>query len=194
MPHHPTGAGKSSYDVIDRQLFWRAISLKPGITVLDLACGAGCYIPEMAKKIGPNGKIIAIDAWKEGVDQIDRAAQNSSAGIEAHVSDIGKQLPVEDQSVDLCLMATVLHDLVQEGVAQAALKEMARTLKPTGILAVVEFKKQDGPPGPPREVRLRLEEVSMLLLPVGLIRFSPVVDLGPDLWFAEFKRMGGLSK
>ena len=105
------------------------------------------------------------------------------------MADVGQALPVADQSVDLCLMATVLHDLVQEDIAQAALAEVARALKPAGILAVIEFKKQDGPPGPPRKIRLRLEEVSMLLLPVKLIRFGPVVDLGPDLWFAQFKRL-----
>jgi ubiquinone/menaquinone biosynthesis C-methylase UbiE len=193
MPHHPTGAGKSSYDLIDHQRFWSGFSLKPGMTIVDLACGAGRYATEMAGKIGPEGRIIAIDLWEEGIAQINRSAQSKGLRIETHVVDVGNDLPVADRCVDLCLMATVLHDLVHDGLAQAALRQVARILKPAGILSVIEFKKQDGPPGPPRQIRLRLEEVSMLLLPVGLIRFSPVVDLGPDLWFAEFKRLGGHS-
>ncbi len=82
---------------------------------------------------------------------------------------------------------TFLHDLVGDGLAQGALREVTRILKAGGILSIVEFKKQDGPPGPPRRVRLGLEDVTRLLMPFGLIRFSAVVDLGPDLWFAEFK-------
>jgi ubiquinone/menaquinone biosynthesis C-methylase UbiE len=191
MPQHPTGAGKSSYDLIDGERFWSGFSLKPGMTIVDLACGAGRYTTEMAEKIGPAGRIIAIDLWEEGIAQINRYAQSKDLRIETHVADVAKDLPVADDCVDLCLMATVLHDLVHDGLAQTALREVARILKPAGILSVIEFKKQDGPPGPPRQVRLRLEEVSMLLLPVGLIRFSPVIDLGPDLWFAEFKRLGG---
>jgi ubiquinone/menaquinone biosynthesis C-methylase UbiE len=189
MSHPPTGAGKSSYDLIDQSLFWPALSLEPGMTVMDLACGAGRYTLQMADRMGPDGRIIALDLWAEGIEQIRQAAPPAGPRIETHVTDIGRKLPVEDQCVDLCLVATVLHDLVHDGIAQAALAEVARVLKPAGILAVIEFKKQDGPPGPPQKVRLRLEEVSMLLLPVHLIRFGPVVDLGPHLWFAQFKRL-----
>ena len=189
MSQHPPGAGKSSYDLIDRTRFWSAVSVKPGMTVLDLACGPGHYITEMAQRVGPDGRIIAVDLWEEGISRVMHAGRSGSPPIETHVTDVSKDLPIEDRCVDLCLMATVLHDLAHDGTAQAALKQVARVLKPEGILSVIEFKKQDGPPGPPREIRLRLEEVSMLLLPVGLIRFGPVVDLGPDLWLAEFKRL-----
>jgi ubiquinone/menaquinone biosynthesis C-methylase UbiE len=186
---NPPGAGKSSYELIDHPRFWSAISLEPGMTVLDLACGAGCYTMEIADRIRPDGRLIAIDLWEEGIAQINRWAQTKEAEIETHVTDASKKLPVADHCVDLCLMATVLHDLVHDGCARTALKEVARVLKPAGILAILEFKKQDGPPGPPKAIRLRLEEVSMLLMPVGLVRFGPVVDLGPDLWFSQFRRL-----
>lgn len=190
MPYaHPPGAGKGSYDLIDPPRFWSALSLEPGMTVLDLGCGAGRYTREIADRVRKDGRVIAIDLWEAGIGQINQWAPYKECAIETHVADAGNKLPVADQHVDLCLMATVLHDLVYDGNAQPALKEVARVLKPTGILAIIEFKKQDGPPGPPRAVRLRLEEVSMLLMPVGLLRFGPVVDLGTDLWFSQFRRL-----
>ena len=192
MNEHPTAAGKSSYDLIDQELFWKALSVNTGMTVLDLACGAGRYSLPLAERIGPSGKVIAIDLWADGVAKLVAAAEKAGVNnVQTHVADVGQPLPIESGRVDLCLLATVLHDLVADGIARPALKEIGRVLKPSGILAVVEFNKQDGPPGPPKAVRLSLEEVSMLLMPLGLIRFSPVVELGPHTYFVQFRRLGG---
>jgi ubiquinone/menaquinone biosynthesis C-methylase UbiE len=191
MSQHPIGAGKSSFDLIDSQAFFKALQLSPGMTVLDLACGQGKYTLAMAQKMEADGRIIAVDLWEEGIATLGRSADAlSSVSIESHVADIREALPIGGGSVDLCLMATVLHDIVHEGDPMPVLKEVARVLKPEGVLAVVEFKKQDGQTGPPKDVRMRLEEVSALLLAVGLLRCSAVVDLGPELYFTRFRRLG----
>jgi ubiquinone/menaquinone biosynthesis C-methylase UbiE len=49
-------------------------------------------------------------------------------------------------SADVCLIATALHDFVEDRIDQGVLTEIARVVKPSGILAVMEFKKIDGPP------------------------------------------------
>jgi ubiquinone/menaquinone biosynthesis C-methylase UbiE len=139
------------------------------------------------------GRVIAVDMWAEGIRQLRAAAldDDPSAPIETHIADAGEALPLASGSLDLCLMATVLHDLVADGKDKKAVAEVARVLKPDGILAVVEFKKQEGPPGPPKSVRLSLEQVSMCLMPAGLIRFGAVVELGPFTYFAQFRRLSG---
>ena len=79
-------------------------------------------------------------------------------------------LPLKRDSVlliDLCLMATVLHDLVQDGTSHGALQEIKRVLRPGGTFAVLEFKKIDGPPGPPKAIRLAPEEMERLVSPFG---------------------------
>ncbi len=190
MSQHPIGAGKSSFDLIDREAFFKAIDLAPGMTVLDLACGEGKYTLAMAEKMGADGRIIAVDLWEEGIASLGRSANAlPSVSIEPHVADIRKELPIAGGTVDICLMATVLHDIVHEGDPMAVLKEVARVLKPEGVLAIVEFKKQDSQTGPPKAVRLRLEEVSALLLVVGLLRCSGVVELGPEVYFSRFRRL-----
>lgn len=191
MSHHPIGAGKSSFDLIEPDAFFKAINLEPGMTVLDLACGAGKYTLAMAQELaGAESRIIAVDLWEEGIASLRQSAGAiPSVSIETHVADIRQKLPIPDASVDMCLMATVLHDIVHEGNHLPVLKEIARVLKPKGVFAIAEFKKQDGPPGPPKAIRLRLEEVSALLLQVGFIRFSGVVELGPEIYFAQFRRL-----
>jgi ubiquinone/menaquinone biosynthesis C-methylase UbiE len=192
MSDHPIAAGKSSYDLIDPDIFWPKLALTPDSTVLDLGCGAGRYTLPMASRIGPAGKVIALDLWAEGIEQLrDAAHRDQIANIDARVADAGRTLPLEDQSVDMCFMATVLHDFMAAGIGTQALREVKRVLKPQGIIAIVEFKKEDSPNGPPRSIRLAVEDLAMLVQRLGFIRFSGVIDLGPDLYLAQFRRLFG---
>lgn len=190
MSHVQTGAGKSSFDLIDSDLLLRSMQLEPGMTVLDLGSGAGNYTLAIAKRLQAPGRIIAIDLWQEGLASLRQtAASIDTVPIDIHMADIRRKLPIADDSVDLCLMATVLHDLVHDSDDTTFLSEIKRVLNASGVLAVVEFKKQDGPPGPPKAIRLRLEEVSALLLKAGFIRFSGVVELGDHIYLAQFKQL-----
>jgi ubiquinone/menaquinone biosynthesis C-methylase UbiE len=186
----PTAAGKSSYDLIDTDHFWKVLPLAPGMTVLDLACGAGRYTLPLSARVGASGRVIAVDLWSEGIDQLREALYLSGIkNVETHLADATRPLPLASASVDLCLMATVLHDFTAEDSDRAVIAEVARILTPEGILAVVEFIKQDGPPGPPKTVRLSLGEVSAKLQPFGLIRFGAVVELGRHTYYAQFRRL-----
>jgi ubiquinone/menaquinone biosynthesis C-methylase UbiE len=89
--------------------------------------------------------------------------------------------------VDLAFMATVLHDLAEAGQAEDALAESARLVKAGGRLAVVEFKKIEGPPGPPLQIRLSPEEVADLVSPYGF-RHPKEVDLSPHLYLVMFTK------
>lgn len=183
-------AGKSSYDLVDSDALWSYLALPSDSTVLDLGCGAGRYALPMAKQIGSTGRVIALDLWAEGIEQLrETAASQGVTNLEARVSEAADLISIEDGSIDVCFMATVLHDFVQAGTAQAALKEVKRVLKPQGIMAVVEFKKEDRPNGPPRKIRLAVEDLALLVQRLGFIRFSGVMDLGPELYLAQFRRL-----
>ena len=95
---------------------------------------------------------------------------------------------MESRSVDVGLMATVLHDLVEAGTAAGALAEVARVIKPGGRLAIVEFDKIDGPPGPPRHIRLDPAEVEALVAPYGFAR-QQTVKLGPYNYLITFVKL-----
>jgi ubiquinone/menaquinone biosynthesis C-methylase UbiE len=176
-PHKPPGAGKSSYDLIDPGTLWAELNLPPGITFLDLGCGQGNYALAAADRIGPTGVVYAVDLWEEGIAALqERAAREGRANLKALVAPAG-QIPLADLSVEVGFMATVLHDLVEGGTAAGALAELTRVLKPGGLLAIVEFDKIDGPPGPPRHIRLDPAEVEALVAPYGFAR-QRTVKLG----------------
>ena len=174
----PTGAGKSSFDLIDAEKFFQELDLQKGISFLDVASGRGAYSLAVSDIIGPQGSVFAVDLWVEGIEMLKTAAQEKGIeNITAFVSDVGRRIPVEDQSIDVCLMATVLHDFVEDRIDRGALNEIARVVRPAGTLAVMEFKKIDGPPGPPKHIRLSPEDVTERLDPYGFKK-ERAVDVG----------------
>ena len=173
MHDKPIAAGRSSFDFVDTEAVFRALELDQGKVLLDLASGAGNYSLSIAGSEGSGSVIHAFDLWEEGIAQLKRrAAEAGLTNITAAVADITKKIPVEDSTADVCLIATALHDLVQERGGEGVLREVARVLKPAGRLVVVEFQKVDGPPGPPRHIRLSPEELDALVLPFGFTKAS----------------------
>ncbi len=160
----PIGAGRSSFELIDATLLLRTLNLREGMVFLDLACGEGYYAIAVAEVIGEKGRVYAVDLWEEGITHLRKeVSARGLKNIKAMVADVSKKIPLDDKEVDLCLMATVLHDLIQMKAHEGTLREVRRVLKPEGILAIVEFKKIDGPPGPPLHIRLSPGEVERML-------------------------------
>ena len=184
----PPGAGKSSYDLIDPGALWAALNLPQGITFLDLGCGQGNYSLAAAHLIGPAGVVYAVDLWEEGLAALKaRAVREGRANLKPLAAGASR-VPIESRSVDVGLMATVLHDLVEAGTATGALTELTRVLKPWGLLAIVEFDKIDGPPGPPRHIRLDPAAVEALVAPYGFAR-QRTVKLGPYNYLMTFVKL-----
>ncbi len=195
MADKPIAAGKSSFSLIDSGLFFSEIGLKKNITLLDAACGAGAYAIAASPYVGPSGKIYAVDLWEDGIEALKNEIQTRAIeNIFPHVADVSRHIPLANHSVDVCLMATVLHDLVQDNTDQGALKEVDRILKPDGQLAVVEFQKKEGPPGPPMKIRISPKALDSFLRPLGL---SPAktIDIGEHLYLSIYNNgaKGGFS-
>jgi len=164
----PIGAGRSSFELIDPALLFSKLKLREGMVFLDLACGKGLYTLAVADAIGEKGWVYAVDLWEEGIAHLQKEISvRGLKNIKAMVADVSKKIPLDDKQVDLCLMATVLHDLVQIKAHEGALREVRRVLNPEGILAIIEFKKIDGPPGPPLQIRLSPGDVERILNAFG---------------------------
>lgn len=182
----PTSAGLSSFNLLAERKLFDALGLFPGMTMLDLGCGLGNYAVAASPYVGGQGIIHALDLWAEGIETLAvRAEIGRLANIRAGVADARGSLPLAGRSVDLCLMATVIHILVREAVVGKTLAEVRRVLKPEGTLAVVEFHKVDGSPGPPRAWRLAPSELELHLAPYGF-RSMACVDVGPANYLSLF--------
>ena len=164
----PPGAGRSSFSLIDPEKVFRGLGLKPGSVFLDMACGTGQYAVAASEVVGDEGFVYAVDLWEEGIATLTQEISvKGIKNIQAMVGDITKRTSIDSDYVDVCFMATALHELNLSQTADAALSEAARVLGPDGRLAIIEFNKVDRPPGPPIHIRLAPDDVEGMVTPHG---------------------------
>jgi len=90
----PIGAGKSSFDLIDVDIFASALALEPGDTVLDAACGPGRYTLFLAGRKIPELQVVAVDLWEDGIRGLREEISNGGLeGVRAEVADISRFIP-----------------------------------------------------------------------------------------------------
>ncbi|MBE0429671.1 MAG: methyltransferase domain-containing protein [Thermoleophilia bacterium] len=191
MDETPISAGKSSFDLVNWQRVLPELGLDDGIVLVDIAGGAGNYALAIAEASAGKGMIHSFDLWRQGVDELSR--RSAAAGfknIRAEVADVSKRIPLPEHSVDACLIATAFHDLVEAGAGEGALAEVSRVLKAGGRLVVIEFKKMEGPPGPPISIRLSPEELDRKILPLGF-RKGKTIEAGTHLYLSTYFKTAG---
>jgi ubiquinone/menaquinone biosynthesis C-methylase UbiE len=187
MSDKPVAAGKSSFDLIDTEKAFAIMDIKPDSVFLDLACGVGKYSIEVAKNIGENGKVYAVDLWQEGVEILDQEiGAIGLKNIQTMNADIRKKLPLEEYSIDACLLATILHDLSKDD-QKTAIAEVDRLLKINGMLNIIEFKKIDTGPGPPLKIRMDEGEIEALISPYGFVRIAGS-DVGEFNYMLKYRK------
>lgn len=157
----------------DPRKFWSRVGLRLGEVVVDVGAGSGFYSFPAAQRVGPSGRVFAVDVSDELVELIrERAEAMKVTNVEALLSSPA-HIPLDDAVADVALLANVLH-----GLPPRTVDEAIRVLRPGGLLVDVDWKKQSSPEGPPVRHRLSAPEATRVLSAHGL---TPVrsFDLGP---------------
>ena len=124
------------YGASTRRMLLEA-GLKPGMRVLDMACGVGTVSCWMARQVGPEGKVVAADISRA---QLDEAREELKAFsdlpeidfVEASAYDTG----MPSESFDVVHARLLLCHLDQP---YRALREFYRLLKPGGAVVCHEL-------------------------------------------------------
>jgi len=116
-----------------------AAGVESGHHVLDVACGTGVVAREAARRTGDPGRVVGVDV-NEGMLE---TAQKNGAGIEWKRG-AAESLPFDDDSFDavLCQFAMMFFE-----DRSAAVREMARVLRPGRRCAVAVWDSLDNTPG-----------------------------------------------
>lgn len=117
-----------------------ALDLKKGMVVADVGAGTGYFSIRMARKVGPEGKVYASDLQEPMLRRLARnAAREKIKNLETvQASEMDPNLP--ENAVDLILMVDVYHEFSHP---QEMLRKMRASLKPSGRLVLIEYRKED---------------------------------------------------
>jgi SAM-dependent methyltransferase len=119
------------------------VGIRPGERVLELGPGPGIFTMEAARRVGPEGRLVAVDIQPEMIAQVEKRVREAGlANVETHVSD-AYHLLLDDESVDRAFLVTVLPEIPDQ---TRALTELCRVIKPGGLLSITEeFTDPDYP-------------------------------------------------
>jgi ubiquinone/menaquinone biosynthesis C-methylase UbiE len=111
------------------------LCLEPGMKVLDAGCGPGRVTLSLAKAVGSQGEVVALDVQEEMLARVRTKADAAGlANVEYLLAELGKaKLPLHE--FDRVVMVSVLGEIPDQ---QDALKEIFDALKPGGVLSITE--------------------------------------------------------
>jgi SAM-dependent methyltransferase len=112
------------------------LELEPGMAVLDAGCGPGRLAIPIARQVGPQGEVVAMDIQ---AGMLERAREKAAAANLANIRFLEGGLgegKLGRNRFDRSVLVTVLGEIPDR---QAALGEIFDALKPGGILSVTEL-------------------------------------------------------
>jgi ubiquinone/menaquinone biosynthesis C-methylase UbiE len=113
--------------------------IKEGMKVLEVGCGSGAFTTFVARAVGKEGEVFALDIQREMLKQLEKKLSKKKNQDIMNIQLIegdAHNLPFDDDSFDLVYTVTVLQEIPDKN---KALHEIKRVLKPGGILAVTEL-------------------------------------------------------
>jgi SAM-dependent methyltransferase len=122
--------------------------LRPGERVVDVGSGGGIDSLIAARMVGASGRVIGVDMTPAMLDKARTSATASGQSNVEFREGFGESLPVEDDWADVVISNGVLNLMPDK---DAALREMARVLKPGGRLQIGDILVQKPVPQDAKE-------------------------------------------
>jgi len=135
--HHTFSmADKELIPVIDELPLWSApfgmklldtIKLKKEISVLDVGCGLGFPMIEIAQRLGASSKVIGIDPWREAIERCEQKIRKYNITNAKVIECLAEHMPFENNYFDLTVSNNGINN-VQD--MKKSLSECRRVSKP----------------------------------------------------------------
>jgi len=115
------------------------IGIGRGQTIVDFGCGGGTYTIPVAKIVGEQGRVYAIDKDNEALNKLMQKARLARLeNIETLETSRKLKINLADESVDVVLLFDVFHSFYfpQTDDRKKLLGEIRRIMKRSGLLSI----------------------------------------------------------
>ncbi len=141
--------------------------IRPGDTVVDLACGPATQLGLVAR-LNPETRFIGVDLSDEMLAKADAYVRAQALeNIELRKGDVSRLDMFEDRSIDAVMSTMALHHLPETVLLDRTFSEVARILKKDGGIFIADFG------------RLKLEK-SMTVLA------NQYAEIQPDIFTLDY--------
>lgn len=136
-----------SFETEGREVYEKRLSIvdaaapRPGQAIADVGAGTGLFTRLFAARVGPQGRVYAVDIARSFVEgNLQRAR---AAGLDNVVGVVSTQADTRlaERSVDLVFISDAYHHFEDP---PAMLASIRRALRPGGTLVLVEFERIPG--------------------------------------------------
>jgi ubiquinone/menaquinone biosynthesis C-methylase UbiE len=143
------------------------LGLREGMRLADFGSGMGFYIKSASLRVGPTGRVYAIEIQKEILKTLEADVVRAGVtNVECIWGDIEKKggSKLSDHSMDRVILSNVLFQVEDK---LGLIDEAKRVLKKDGKLLLVDWKDSYGGIGPTKEMIITQENASNLFLKRG---------------------------
>jgi ubiquinone/menaquinone biosynthesis C-methylase UbiE len=127
---------EAPHPFITRRRLLEILAPIAGERLLEIGPGTGYYSLPVAERLGAEGVLQIFDLQQEMLEHTMRAARERGIGNLVPTQGDARTLPYEDDRFDGAFLVTVLGEIPDQ---EAALRELARVIKPGGRLVVGEL-------------------------------------------------------
>lgn len=136
LNHTFSTSDKDLIAVIDELPLWSApfgmklletVKLKKGITALDIGCGLGFPLIEVAQRLGDSSSVIGIDPWKEALERCRQKIKKYNITNAKVIEGIAEKMPFDDNHFDLIVSNNGINNVED---MKTTLSECGRVCKP----------------------------------------------------------------
>ena len=130
-----------------------ALNVAEGTAVADIGAGGGWFTIRLARRVGPNGVVYAEDIQRLMIEAIERRVQREGlTNVQTKLGE-GNDPRLPPGALDAVLIVDAFHEIpVDERVV--LLENVARSLKPNGLIGIIDYREGEGGPGPAPEERV----------------------------------------
>lgn len=162
-----------------------ALQIGESSLVADLGAGGGWFTVRLAQRVRPNGHVYAEDIQPQMVQAIERRVQRDGFQKEVTTQRGTADDPrLPNGALDAVLIVDAYHEIERPVIL---LQNVRKSLKPTGVVAIINFKTDGGGPGPDMETRVDSEQVVADATAAGLelrkrdnfLRYQYMLTFGP---------------